>query len=223
MRILRGIKVKIHSSFKDYYDHIGNMYGGGDPNIVYLRKPLVFDSSLPNLELRKSFYTTYTHFKDYDTAWLCVNAHYYLCLRLGGSMNNYSWTVFSEKNFPDTWESVKNYHARYNGSSIIETRDTTYYCGSYSEELLKASRILKAPVFFLYDGYHNPICEYIPKLGEMGFATVKTPEQMYQETAYFLGNLMYESPDLAKPSIMDDKQKIQSHGFDLKQSFRHRK
>lgn len=214
--------MKIHSSFKDYYDHIGNMYGGGDPNILYLRKPLV-DPSLPNLDLRTSFYTFHTKFKGYSVAWLCVNAHYYMCLKLEMTGIDEPWIVFSEKNFPEIWNSIKDDYVQYKGSMFIESRDTTYYCGSYSGELLKASRILKAPVFLLYGGYHNPICDYIPKLGEMGFATVKTPEQMYQETAYFVGNLMHESPDLAKPSTMDDKQKIQSHGFDLKQSFRHRK
>lgn len=214
--------MKIHSSFKDYYDHIGNMYGGGDPNILYLRKPLV-NPSLPDIQLRGNFNTYHTRFKGYSVAWLCVNAHYYMCLKLDMSDIDDPWIVFSEKNFPEIWNIVKEENQRYTGAGIFTRRDTTYYCGSYSEELLKASRILKAPVFFLYDGYYNPICEYIPKLGDMGFATVKTPEQMYQETAYFLGNLMHESPDLAKPSIMDDKQKIQSHGFDLKQSFRHRK
>ena len=214
--------MKIHSSFKDYYDHIGNMYGGGDPNVLYLRKPFDPDHIPGNVmeNLRESFYTNYTYFNGYKTAWLCVNAHYYLCLgKVFNETYGYDWVVFSEKNFPEIWEKVSEEEKRYKGSLIYTRRGTGHYCGAFDKDLLKVSRDLKAPVFMIT----SYIMKNIPKLGEMGFATVKTPEQMYQETAYFVGNLMHESPDLAKPSIMDDKQKIQSHGFDLKQSFRHRK
>ena len=34
--------MKIISKFKDYYDHVAYMYGGGDPKIIYDRKPIKF-------------------------------------------------------------------------------------------------------------------------------------------------------------------------------------
>jgi len=65
--------------------------------------------------------------------------------------------------------------------------------------------------------------ENIPILGDIGLAAVYPAEQLYQDLSYFIVNTMKDSPDMAKPSSITDKEKISSHGFDLKMSFRHRK
>jgi hypothetical protein len=46
--------------------------------------------------------------------------------------------------------------------------------------------------------------------------------EMYQNLAYFMGNLMNVSPDKAPPVEVSNNQKILKSGFDLVKSFRHR-
>ena len=67
------------------------------------------------------------------------------------------------------------------------------------------------------------ISERIPNLSTFGFASVVSAPQMYQNIAYFMANTVNESPDLVVHDNMSNREKIQQHGFDLKQSFRHRK
>ncbi|MDN3040750.1 hypothetical protein P2L35_13700, partial [Enterococcus faecium] len=63
----------------------------------------------------------------------------------------------------------------------------------------------------------------VPVLGELGFAAVIDATQMYQNIAYFLG-LLNEDRARANmpPATQTDVDKAVSHGFDKKQSFRHR-
>ena len=63
----------------------------------------------------------------------------------------------------------------------------------------------------------------IPILQEYGVNNYIQPEQLYQDIAYYVSNKMVTSPDLEVHDNMSDKEKIAQHGFDLKQSFRHRK
>ena len=63
----------------------------------------------------------------------------------------------------------------------------------------------------------------IPILQEYGINHYIQPEQLYQDIAYYVSNKMVTSPDLEVHDNMTDKEKIVQHGFDLKQSFRHRK
>lgn len=101
-----------------------------------------------------------------------------------------------------------------------------------SNSLVHLSRVLGQPVFIAPSFLNNPkgfrssstIVTFhsleIPMLSKYGFASVISPDQAYQELDYFIGNLMNESPDLAPPVKVSDKDKIVQHGFDLKTSFR---
>lgn len=48
----------IQSKFKDYYDYVAFQYGGGDPRVVYARKPLTITPEIRK-EFNKEFYTEY--------------------------------------------------------------------------------------------------------------------------------------------------------------------
>lgn len=97
--------------------------------------------------------------------------------------------------------------------------------------LLPLHRKLQAPVFHILDSggvpgkaqYSYVIPYRLPILQEHGFADVVDPYQMYQDLEYFIANTMNESPDMMPPTEMTDKERIVAAGFDLKQSFRHRK
>jgi hypothetical protein len=60
-------------------------------------------------------------------------------------------------------------------------------------------------------------------LDSLGFACMRSAEQAYQEIETYIVNVLRVNPDKAVPVQVADKDKINQHGFDLKQSFRHRK
>ena len=109
-----------------------------------------------------------------------------------------------------------------------ETTQLSKQIGVFSEKMLDISRQINTPVFtFVYYPYRSgseiEVDENIPILSDLGFASLYSAEQTYQDISYFLCNIMNESPDMSKPNILSDKEKIVSHGFDNVISFRHRK
>lgn len=97
--------------------------------------------------------------------------------------------------------------------------------------LLALHRKLQAPVFSIFGpartekknetAYH--VGYRLPILQEHDFQSVVDPYQLYQDLEYFIANTMNESPDTMPATQMTNKEKIVAAGFDLKQSFRHRK
>jgi hypothetical protein len=78
-----------------------------------------------------------------------------------------------------------------------------------------------APVF-LIDGNNAPVVMgRTPKLSVLGLPAYIDAQQLYQELAMFVGNVL--NPVEQPSSSMTDKEKVVSHGFDKKISFRHRK
>lgn len=72
---------------------------------------------------------------------------------------------------------------------------------------------------FGWTGYRNPPISHFAGL----MALLPDPQQLVQEIEYTLGNRMHSSPDQSPADKRTDKEKIVSAGFDVKQSFRHRK
>lgn len=58
---------------------------------------------------------------------------------------------------------------------------------------------------------------YIPNLEKWGFAKIIPAEEMYMNIYDYLGWLI-DNPE--KPNNQTDKEKVASHGFDVKTSFR---
>ena len=103
------------------------------------------------------------------------------------------------------------------------------FIGQPSVSLLELSRLVGAPVFVVTDinprfqnGVKIQVDEFCPVLKEMGMSALISPEQMYQQLAYFMGNTMHPSPDTQPPVEVSNRDKILAAGFDLRQSFRHR-
>lgn len=61
----------------------------------------------------------------------------------------------------------------------------------------------------------------VPRLNALQFESVMPAEQCYQEIAQYLGTMQRNPAD--PKNNQTQVEKIQSHGFDLNQSFRHRK
>lgn len=78
-----------------------------------------------------------------------------------------------------------------------------------------------APVFVIEGGRRAWILGRTPKLASLGVPAYIDATQLYQELAMFVGNVI--NPVEQPTSPMKDIEKVVSHGFDKKVSFRHRK
>jgi hypothetical protein len=59
-----------------------------------------------------------------------------------------------------------------------------------------------------------------PRLKDYGFEKIKDPVAAFQELSMYLANILVEQKVV---DSVDDRHRIEGHGFDIKQSFRHRK
>lgn len=109
-------------------------------------------------------------------------------------------------------------------SSYSWVKAERYVSGKELPACVKLHKWLKAPVFMFNE--HNckiVIFEKVPSLGDLRLAALVPAEQLYQELAMFMGKMYTDNPDTMPKVPMTDVQKVESHGFDKKQSFRHRK
>ncbi len=94
-------------------------------------------------------------------------------------------------------------------------------------DLLWLSREIGQPVFIIDSVSASSYMEVTiktltPRLGEVGFSAVYTPEGCYQLIDCYLRNAMRTTPDNEVPVVLEDKDRLVKAGFDIKKSFRHR-
>jgi hypothetical protein len=153
-----------------------------------------------------------------ETKYLVIAGKWYMLVKPDGG----EYTVLNEERHPKFVKSLtkKTY--------FDEKRDVSYYVGYEDPQLIEISRKIGAPVFII-EGYNWDyktretnlrIAGNVPILSDLGIPAIYPAEQIYQDIAYFLGNKMHPSPDLAPPVEIADKDRIVQHGFDLKHSFR---
>lgn len=225
--------MKIKSRFKDYYDYVAHAYGGGDERVTYVREPLkdeqleILTDSRVDIDCPR-LSETKAHVK-----YLVVNGLVYVLLATiteEGLTGPYK--LFTQENFKDLLPqlTVRYRWAPYNSDPKTPEYWTRFFA-SESNTALALSKFIQQPVFLINSiGYDYKlkknrivIDKNIPVLSEYGIPHHIQPEQLYQDIAYFVSNKMVSSPDLEVHDNMTDKEKIVQHGFDLKQSFRHRK
>lgn len=226
--------MKIKSNFKDYYDHVAHVYGGGDPKFVYARLPIEKERCI--LELSHNQTTElqmnrlYNHdFRDqcnYQYKYIVIAGRRYLTARKWetNELMPINFKLWTEKNFPEEYEQARNgrsfWSRRINYDSEI---------GGEFPILTEIAHMIGAPVYSVnlvnyHIGRHQvTIDSNIPVLANYEIPTIITAEQLYQDLSYYVANKMHVSPDLVVNDNQTDKEKIAGHGFDLKQSFRHRK
>jgi len=226
--------MKIISKLKDYYDYIPHLYGGGDPKIVYDRRrigeleEIGGYSYLRDLQVEvKNFPNLYPGFVHKDNPYnfrsenwgfktLVVCGKPYLLINTTPLAGN-----------PDNWEVfIKDKHSHLVKPDTYRLhRDWGIEFGSLTD----LSKKIGHPVFVVnhVEQYHKYVKVTIdgncPILSSLGFPSLMTAEQLYQDLSYFILNKMKDSPDLQPPTVISDKEKVVQHGFDVKQSFRHRK
>lgn len=199
--------MKIISKFKDYYDYLIGIYGEDSKLILDRRK---FSKILYNP-------TNYTVSTFHIGEWKIQGIWYNDIINYGIDINNNPKFEFRTLRY--SWE--KSQHP-----------PETYYC-IITDSKPYAGRdifVLKAPKFL---GDKSPtwnencpilletgIDKYItyPILREYSIQKVLSAEQIYQILSEWLGKQI----SINEPTVPigDDKIRIQSHGFDLKNSFR---
>lgn len=217
----------IKSRFKDYYDYVAHAYGGGDKRVTYVRERI--PAELTSVTFARDEVKVKLDIPDLNVrlfkgriSWLVVNGKVY--------------TLFTERNDDHSFEPAKlvteeNFGGRTSELFQYSSLRWERYQNRESVWAWEISRKIKQPVFVI-DGIQYgwtsgtttfTIEENIPILQNFHFAKFYGPEQLYQEIAYYISNKMVDSPDLVVKNNMTDKEKIVQHGFDYKQSFRHRK
>jgi hypothetical protein len=227
--------MKIISNYKDYYDHVAYQYGV-DPLIVYKRQPFSHDADLHKYICDQLHYiscyfpTRHIRPKDceHQFKWLCINAKLYL---LAADNIHAAYKVVT----PEIYKQLMSKGSKFELGSSWSRRHYPYssgydyYIGNdrVYNELIEVSCKLNTPVFEITEthfGHYIPETNKcrVPTLSELGVASVIPPEKMFQELSYFIGNIMKDTPDVKPPVVIDNDLRIEGHGFDLKQSFRHR-
>lgn len=191
--------MKIRSQFKDYYDYIAHIYGGGDPSQLYKRGE--FESE--GIHVSRQIWPSNRRNENYSY------------VVVAGRLFFFKETTTYPKSYQligkDEWEKLLG---------------KSYYHGIKKDWAHDMCLKLKQPVFELFsnkgcfdDGWLQYANNLIPILKDRGIDKFIPPEQCYQEIAYCFGEI--NNKEVLTKMGNDDK--IESHGFDLKQSFRHRK
>lgn len=211
--------MKIISRFKDFYDYVEHQQGGGDPLLPYLRDKVLPDEPMWKgaTEMREGTYKSRSYGAGIWTPndktsdgitrefrGLFVAGRVYRLARHYIAKSGYYPNIVPE-------QLVKDWHIT---SEVFQNFEQ----GQKSEYAHTMAKELNAPVF-LCD--HNEAYGHCPKLGPLGMVNYMSAEQVYQEIAMFISN---ELRRVEQPATsVTDVQKAEAHGFDKRQSFRHRK
>lgn len=205
--------MKIVSKLKDYYDHMAFLYAI-DENLIFDRREM--------LAVRYP----YDSIADDDVIKVSVA----VCgLRYDGVASNgkfYWGDERSQFGVEITDKELKhNLHYKYFVESdstkaiYIRNRNGTPYEVLVSPIPTKVNDLLRCPIVLLCnknrDNYHS----LLPRLMDIDFAKVMSPNKMWIELSNWFSQRL--SATEVSDDNMSDKEKITSHGFDLKKSFRH--
>ena len=215
--------MRIISKFKDYYDFIADINGGGDPKIVYVRNRAERQYCADKFDSYRLRVIRDINLKDgYSAKGLSIAGVFYVVIRSytvdlpTGHYEYTPWRIYQkgESRLLDILTS---------GRRLWSTDSEVKYAhGMPGADLLAISKFLKTPVFTFHP--NGQVEKDVPILKDLGLPSVIPPDQMYQNLSYFVGNLMQNSPDLTPTPNpgQTDKERALSHGFDAKISFRHR-
>lgn len=235
----------IKSRFVDYYDYVASMYGGGDPKVVYTRDRLApLSRAWTNdptetwleVEAENVPIPDLNHFlrqQDFSLKYLIIAGKGYLLYRPSppNMTNVQSLSGFMVTTPTDIQKKIR---LKYEWGLREWVDKASKWWGNENDRLIDLCRLVGAPVFVVAGvqrGFRNGIVAVKPKvriygqcpiLADLGMPAFVPATEMYQNLAYFMGNLMNVSPDKAPPVEVSNNQKILKSGFDLVKSFRHR-
>lgn len=221
--------MKIVAKRKDYYDYVAALYGGGDPKNTYERGhyviPWVYNETLDK-EIENPFLIPsklvlwlprrYSH-TNYAAEYrgLFVAGRYYVFGRTGTAISSTDGYLWGD------WYLLQRADTNKRRWAFLGAGDT-FVQGATSMRGTEISKIIKQPIFFINgDGPNQWVPSEMPYLSEWGFPSRILAEQLYQELALFVSSVL--QPVEGPAATQSDVQKAEAHGFDKRQSFRHRK
>lgn len=213
--------MKLLSKFKDYYDYLAHQYK--DEKVVYDRTTIK-NTKIPYKDIKNI--RDFPRWRDDPKGglstfrYLVINGCYYLLVG-----NNQDPTDTYELLNMDKHKHLEGHLFKRGWFWRQNVHDITYYIGYKDDALIELSKKVGHPVFIIksIDNDYIEIDSKIPKLTNYEIPAILSATQIYQELVYFLSNVLKDSPDMQPPIKINDKLKIASHGFDLKESFRNRK
>jgi hypothetical protein len=253
-------EMKIISGWKDYYDHVAHMYGGGDPKVIYKRDYVVPDqvaggmSHEDTLTIRNVWTPSIPHSlevisqgiaptqKIQFNALVVMDRVFILerqcdTLELGGLVVRKDWHITARPILDLPYgglyalmrpgEALTENERKYERNRMQDLMNDPkndrllFRQGSKYYGARELCEFVGAPVFVIHGHRPSVAMGRTPKLSALGLPAFIEPQQLYQELAMFVGNVL--KPVEQPPSNMQDIEKVVSHGFDKKVSFRHRK
>ena len=221
--------MKIFSKFKDYYDYLAHVYGE-DPKIVYVRGKINKPVKVLKIEGTHGNYSNIgsrlgrvynLELDKYQNKWLLFCGRQFLLQRHIISHPKdpiIEWTPWALAPQKYILKLKDIYHFKWR-RDIIEYPDD-YFEGAFFNNNLSFHKWIGKPIVTMisYDNYD----EYSPVLKDIGGFVAEIPAEMaYQEISHFIMNVMNDNPDTKPPVQVNEKDRYQMHGFDLKTSFRH--
>ena len=217
--------MRIKSTFTDCYDHFAKIYGE-DEKIVYDRRELapeiggnlreVYSISHQNLFIETDLVVPIV--SGYDTKENALHK----TLFIAGKRVTLIRRIFEEESWSIDDEAGPN-RALWYGKKKRHDLEVT-------EDNVKFMKLVGHPVFCVEEARRTTtgktiyqVSRVVPKLSDYKITKLISAQVIYQDIVYALTNLLNESPDAMPTAKLSDKEKVLSHGFDLKQSFRHRK
>lgn len=187
--------MKIISKFKDYYDFLQGIYGV-DERLILDRRDF---STIPYTGLDKTF--THLHVGEYQIDGVWLNGRLLFgeeIEQIADDRDEENWIIYS---------GVRGY---WKNRCLIQPKLLGDSSPTWSAD---------CPILRDFPGDFN-FCKQ-PILKEYGVQKFLPPEKVWQWLSAWLGKKITR---LEPPQpIGDDKTRILSHGFDLRESFRHRK
>lgn len=233
----------IISKFKDYYDSISNIYGI-DKRIVFDRTkklqqiiPLKATNLLPRLKcnalrtfrLSNRLIELINQNKISEIFILSVCGKPFYVGVIGAYFN-----IITFKSHPKEYLVISDELEDLLLDELTSWGQEKLNLNTPRQYLVDLHKIANSPIIMIMSNNYMPapkqmrqflIDADIPNLSTIkGFAKRYSKEQVYQDISYWIANILNESPDVqpqGRPP-QSDKEKILSHGLDLKRSFRHR-
>lgn len=214
--------MRLHTNFHDYYD---NAVGYGiDENVHYnrftkkveIRIKSRFDfpnhrnaallgfcgEIKPFIELER-FDRKYDD--EYDSDDYKVVERYFA----------YSFEEYKSKKAE--WHNYTNYSGYYEDREQIKLKQFFVDWSFQSDEIFLE---YKVPIWTLKLDRNQSEGLINPRLKDYGFERIKDSFSAFQEISMYLSNILVEQKEVA---VIEDKYRIEQHGFDLKKSFRKEK
>ena len=202
--------MKIISKHKDYYDYLQGIYGS-DTLMVYDRRGEIIRPDFPSDTL-------------YMWTFAICNKEYLVYEYKGKFYNTpeqmMELTSILKKDGKEPLSKVDGWSwRRAQMKTLEEAQEKWKQNNELPTDVNKRYRqpVLIRPAYKMFD---DGAPWKVPHLEYYGFASFYPAEKIYQEISTFLGWLK-DYPEI--PNKQTDTEKLVSHGFDKKVSFRHRK